>query len=214
MAGSASDRFLAMLVKISNELKEEDLKSLKSLCGESICNRKLEGIKLGTDLFTCLKEQNEISCENVDRLIYLLVTIERNDLAEEVKCYQRNYQTHSMKPDLQPNMQDNRQFDGTTIAQHDTQQESQLVDALDIVCEYLGSGNWKRLMRRLGVSDVTIDRVVVANPQNLYEQQMQCFREWRQQKGGDATVQVLRETLRECSMNLIHDILVEKINLK
>ncbi|XP_063294826.1 FAS-associated death domain protein [Pelobates fuscus] len=186
------DDLSIMLLGISTKLDDKELKDLKFLCREKIFKKRLESINSATDLFTCLMELNEISNENLDTLIKLLKLIKRDDLVNIVDDYQIHHLGFSTQPERQ--------------------ERSQLDQAFDIICENLGS-NWKMLMRRLGVTDVILERAVAAHPYSMYEQQMQCFKDWRRMKGEAATVSVLCEALRSSKLKLIEDILTEKLEL-
>lgn len=67
------------------------------------------------------------------------------------------------------------------------------------------------LMRKLDFSDVRMERIMVAKPNNLREQLFQSLREWQKWKGKDAKVADLIKALRDCNMNLVADIAEQKL---
>eukprot|EP00079_Xenopus_tropicalis_P009793 XP_002934114.1 PREDICTED: FAS-associated death domain protein [Xenopus tropicalis] len=176
------------LLQISNKLNESELSSLKFL-RRDLGKKKLEGVRSATDLFSLLLERQEISGENVDYLIQLLGSINRHDLVAEVA----DYKTKCI---------------GSTGAPG-TQERDSLDDAFDVICDNVGR-DWKMLVRRLGVSDVTIDRIVGANPNNMREQLYRCLRSWKDNMGERASMENLLQALLNCKMKLVQDKVLEK----
>ncbi|NWI50649.1 FADD protein, partial [Calyptomena viridis] len=78
----------------------------------------------------------------------------------------------------------------------------------DVICENIGR-EWKKLMRELGISEVTLDRIEAAHRFNLSEQLVQGLREWQKRKGKNAKVDELIKALRGCNLNLVADIAEE-----
>lgn len=67
-------------------------------------------------------------------------------------------------------------------------------------------------MRELGMPEVKLDGIVAAHRDNLYEQLVQALREWQRWKGKDAKVADLIKALRGCCLNLVADMVEEKIS--
>ncbi|OCT83761.1 FAS-associated death domain protein [Xenopus laevis] len=179
-----------MLLQISNKLNDTELSSLKFLCG-NLGKKRLESVRSATDLFSLLQERREISEENVDYLMRLLSMIKREDLVTEVAEYKTTCIGDAMAPR--------------------TPERDPLDDAFDVICDNVGK-DWKMLMRRLCITDVTIERVVGANPNNLREQLYQCLRSWKKDKGDSATMENLCQALLSCKMKLVWEKVLQKQN--
>lgn len=67
-------------------------------------------------------------------------------------------------------------------------------------------------MRELGMPEVKLDGIVAAHRDDLYEQLVQALREWQRWKGKDAKVADLIKALRGCYLNLVADMVEEKIS--
>lgn len=67
-------------------------------------------------------------------------------------------------------------------------------------------------MRELGMPEVKLDGIVAAHRDDLYEQLVQALREWQRWKGKDAKVADLIKALRSCYLNLVADMVEEKIS--
>nr|XP_006815164.1 PREDICTED: p53-induced protein with a death domain-like [Saccoglossus kowalevskii] len=82
---------------------------------------------------------------------------------------------------------------------------------VDIAVDILSSGllgrDWKRLARRLGLSDPEIDILESDHSRDTREQIHQMFQKWRQKNGNKATVNMLLDALEEEEIrNLAHEI--------
>ncbi|KAF1403415.1 FAS-associated death domain protein, partial [Spheniscus humboldti] len=175
------DPFLTLLHSFSSSLSDGELSSLKFLCREKIGKRKLESVRSGGELFSILLEQQLIASHEVSFLEGLLESIKREDLVSQLKQFVEEGEVNA--PDDQPDVHEK---------------------PFEVICENVGR-DWKILMRKLGFSEVKMDRVVAANPFNLREQLAQSLREWQKWKGRDAKVTDLIKALRGCNMNLVAD---------
>uniref|UniRef100_A0A8B9EI89 FAS-associated death domain protein n=1 Tax=Anser cygnoides TaxID=8845 RepID=A0A8B9EI89_ANSCY len=178
------DPFLTLLHSFSSSLSAGELRDLKFLCQDKIGKRKLESVQSGAELFNFLLEQQVISSHNVDFLKTMLMAIKREDLTTRLEHFVEEGEANV--PDDQP--------DSTA----------------DIICENVGR-DWKMLVRKLGFSEVKMDRIIAANPLNLKEQLVQSLREWQKWKGKDAKVTDLTKALRDCNMNLVADLVEQKL---
>ncbi|NXI93780.1 FADD protein, partial [Psophia crepitans] len=175
------DPFLTLLHSISSSLTDTELASLKFLCRGKIGKRKLESVQSGGELFSILLEQQLIARDKVSFLEGLLQSIKREDLVSQLKQFVEEGEVNAA--DDQPDAHEK---------------------PVEVICENVGR-DWKMLMRKLGLSEVKMDRIVAANPFNLHEQLFQSLREWQKWKGKDAKVTDLIKALRGCNMNLVAD---------
>ncbi|NXX53412.1 FADD protein, partial [Scopus umbretta] len=175
------DPFLTLLHSFSSSLSDSELSSLKFLCRGKIGKRKLESVQSGGELFSILLEQQLIASDKVSFLEALLESIKREDLVSQLKQFVEEGEVRA--PDDQPDVHEK---------------------PIEVICENVGR-DWKMLMRKLGISEVKMERIVAANPFNLQEQLVQSLREWQKWKGRDAKVTDLVKALRGCNMNLVAD---------
>ncbi|NWS53490.1 FADD protein, partial [Chunga burmeisteri] len=175
------DPFLTLLHSFSSSLSDSELSSLKFLCRDNIGKRRLEAVQSGGELFSILLEQQLIARDKVSFLHVLLESIKREDLVSQLNQFVEEGEVYA--PDDQPDMHEK---------------------PMEVICDNVGR-DWRMLIRKLGVSEVKIDRIVVANPYNLHEQLAQSLREWQKWKGKDAKVSDLIKALRACNMNLVAD---------
>uniref|UniRef100_A0A8B9V7V7 FAS-associated death domain protein n=1 Tax=Anas zonorhyncha TaxID=75864 RepID=A0A8B9V7V7_9AVES len=186
------DPFLTLLHSFSSSLSAAELRELKFLCRDNIGKRKLESVQSGTELFNFLLEQQVISSHDVDFLKTMLKAIKREDLVTRLEHFVEEGEANV--PEDQPDVNEKR---------------LQKV-AIEVICENVGR-EWKMLMRKLGFSEVKMDRIIAANPLNLKEQLVQSLREWQKWKGKDAKVTDLIKGLRDCNMNLVADLVEQKL---
>ncbi|NXT19378.1 FADD protein, partial [Syrrhaptes paradoxus] len=175
------DPFLTLLHSFSSSFSDRDLSSLKFLCGGKIGKRKLEAVQSGGELFSILLEQQLIASDKVEFLEGLLKNIKREDLISQLKQFVEEREVNA--PEDQPDVHER---------------------PIEVICENVGR-DWKMLIRKLGISEPKLDRIVAANPFNLQEQLFKSLREWLKWKGKDAKVTDLIKALRGCNMNLVAD---------
>ncbi|NWI13771.1 FADD protein, partial [Crypturellus soui] len=173
--------FLRLLHSFSLALTEGELHSLKFLCRDKISKRKMEGVRSGMDLWGLLLEQRAIAEDDVELLETQLQAIKRLDLVEQLQQFVEEGEANT--PD-QPDPNEKPAF--------------------DIIHENVGT-DWKRLARRLGLSEVKIDNVEKACRNRLSDEVIKSLREWQKWKGKDARVADVIKALRECCLNLVAD---------
>ncbi|NXC38480.1 FADD protein, partial [Penelope pileata] len=175
------DSFQILLYSISSSLSDTEVYDLKLLCRDKIGKRKLESVEKGMELFIILLEQQLITKHDVSLLKNMFEVIKRKDLVLQLEHFVEEEEA------------------GAADDQPDADEKP-----IEAICENVGR-EWKMLMRRLGLSEVKLDRIIAANPCNLREQLVQSLREWQRWKGKDAKVADLIKALRDCKMNLVAD---------
>lgn len=186
----AVNPFLSLLHSISSALSDNELSTMKFLCRDKIRKRKLETVQSGRELFTILMEQQEIASDDVEFLRELLQHIRRDDLVSQLRQFEEE-EPHA--PGDQP----------------DAHEKRLLAAASAVISDNVGK-EWKKLMRELGMSEVKLDRIQDAH-RDLYEKLVQALRQWQREKGKDAKVADLIKALRRCSLNLVADMVEERI---
>ncbi|XP_019615968.1 PREDICTED: FAS-associated death domain protein-like [Branchiostoma belcheri] len=69
----------------------------------------------------------------------------------------------------------------------------------------VGSWQWKRIAREIGLTDAEIDAIEEFAPTNLHEKAYQTFHHWKMKKGNCATLDVLAGHLRAINMAALAD---------
>ncbi|NXN95655.1 FADD protein, partial [Rhinopomastus cyanomelas] len=176
------DPFLSLQLTISQNLVEDEISAMKSVCQHITGKSKMESVKIGMELFSILMEQQIITKDNVVFLEEMLKIIKRNDLVSLVKQFVEEGQV--TEPEDQPDPNEK---------------------PFEVICDNVGR-DWRMLMRKLDVSDVMLARIEAAHPYNMREQLYQSLREWQKLKRREAKVEDLIKTLRSCDMNLAADL--------
>lgn len=81
------NRFNKLLLKLSNELRDDQLNSLKFLCSSFMGKGILEKINTGYNLFEKLMQHRKLSPGDTDFLCDSLTDVGRQDLANELKNF-------------------------------------------------------------------------------------------------------------------------------
>lgn len=179
----SSRQFNAVLLDISNQLSDDQLVGLKFLVRD-VGKRELERITSGLQLFQILMQRGELSAENTEHLSKLLAGIQRRDLVDKLNCF-----------DSQP---------GSASNEPEPVQRGKLDIAVEVIAENLGK-NWRKLGRKLGLTDVKLESIAKRHPTDLEETAVELLKEWRKNKGAEAETKDLIAALRACQQNLTAD---------
>ncbi|NXM76032.1 FADD protein, partial [Serilophus lunatus] len=177
--------FLSLLLSVSSGVSDSELNAMKFLCRDKVGKRKLESVKSAMDLFSILLEKQEIAPDKLQFLRELLEPLHRDDLLSRVQQFEEEGELGA--PGDQPDEHEKRR---------------------DVTCENVGR-DWKKLLRRLGLSEAKLDRIEEAHRFDLYEKSVQGLREWQKWKGKEAKVDDLVKALRDCRLNLVADLVEE-----
>ena len=85
--------------------------------------------------------------------------------------------------------------------------------AAEVIADHLGT-NWRKLARKLGLSEVKIKNIDRRGQQmDLEEVAREVVREWRSGLRGEATVKDLLVALRECDQRLTAEKVEKKLGV-
>nr|XP_057933643.1 protein FADD [Doryrhamphus excisus] len=182
--------FNALLLGISDDLKDEQLKKLMFLCRDMVRKREAEKITSGVQLFQCLTERGELKQDKTESLSQLLRQINREDLADKLD----NFHTLDECKNNQPCPTEKAKLDIAT----------------DVIAENLGR-TWRTLGRKLGLTESKLDSVAGRYPPDLEETARDLLKVWRKSRGAEAHTEDLIKALRACQQNLTADKVEDRI---
>ncbi|MED6248691.1 hypothetical protein ATANTOWER_003628 [Ataeniobius toweri] len=178
-----------VLLEISNQLSNENLESLKFLVRSQIGKQKLERIKTGLQLFEVLIERGRLASDQTDYLANLLGQIHREDLSDKLNSLE-----------IQSGNSNNDISDA---------EKAKLDIAIEVIKESLGK-NWRKLGRKLRVTEVKLDSISTQHPTDLEETAVELLKEWRKSRAAEARTEELIAALRNCQLNLTADKIQEQ----
>lgn len=82
--------------------------------------------------------------------------------------------------------------------------------ATEVIAENLGI-KWRKLGRKLQVSDVRLDSISKRHSTDLEETAVELLKEWRRSRGAEARTEELIRALRDCLFNLTADKVEDKL---
>lgn len=186
-----SPNFNKVLLDISNELSDQNLDNLKFLVGDKIGKRDRERITSGRELFRILTERNLLAADNTDYLSALLRDISRDDLADRLQ-----------PPGVTPEPED--------LLDPSNPETARLSASFQVVSQNLGR-SWRKLGRRLGVSEVKLETIAQKHPSDLEETAMELLKEWTRSSRDPVQTSTLIRALRGCDFNLTADKVEDKL---
>uniref|UniRef100_A0A3Q1GPP7 Death domain-containing protein n=1 Tax=Acanthochromis polyacanthus TaxID=80966 RepID=A0A3Q1GPP7_9TELE len=89
---------------------------------------------------------------------------------------------------------------------------SKLDIAAEVIVENLGR-NWRKLGRKLGLTDVKLESISKRHPTDLEETAVELLKEWRKSKGAEAETKYLIAALRACQQNLTADKVEDRLEM-
>ncbi|XP_070551837.1 FAS-associated death domain protein-like [Ptychodera flava] len=106
-----------------------------------------------------------------------------------------NENIESLTKNLKDQLDDDLRIDGAVrAAVSDTPHTRVTEDNLDTVVDNIGK-DWKRLGRKLGITDPDLDVLQMNNSHDVKEAIRQMLRQWREDNGKMATKEKLKEAL-------------------
>lgn len=76
--------------------------------------------------------------------------------------------------------------------------------ATEVISEQLGR-NWRKLGRKLGLTEVQLESISQKLPRDLEETAVELLTVWRRKRGAEAQTEELLNALRACQQNLTAD---------
>lgn len=98
---------------------------------------------------------------------------------------------------------------GQSENQPDEAERARLDVATQVIAENLGT-SWRKLGRKLRVSEVKLDSIDLKHPRDLEEMTVAMLKEWRKSQGARAQVKDLIQALKDCQLKLT----AEKVEAK
>ena len=82
--------------------------------------------------------------------------------------------------------------------------------ATEVIAENLGR-QWRKLGRKLGLTDVKLESISKRHPTDLEETAVELLNEWRSNRGAEARAEDLIKALRACQLNLTADKVAKRL---
>ncbi|XP_067105240.1 protein FADD [Osmerus mordax] len=182
--------FFSVLLKISEDLRDDNLEKMKFLCPQ-LGKKRLEKVDSGIKLFQELMQRQLLGPNNTEQLKLLLNKIRREDLAETLNNFE------SQCPGPQTNLPDKTE-------------QAKLKAARKVIMAQLGR-KWRMLGRRLGLTEAMLDSVVTKHRDVLEDQVAGMLCVWEKSQGAEARADDLVRALRSCDLNLTADLVVKEL---
>ncbi|KAM4593602.1 FAS-associated death domain protein [Odontesthes bonariensis] len=186
----SAQQFNAVLLDISTQLNADNLDKIKFLVRGVIGKRELEKIESGLKLFLALTERGKLAADDTDYLSDLLRQIQRHDLSDKLQRFGSQF--------------------GPVDNDLDDTEKAKLDNATEVIAANLGK-NWRKLGRKLHVSDVKLESISKRHPTDLEETAVELLKEWRKSRGAGAQTEELINALRLCQFNLTADKVEERL---